>query len=235
MPRIYLPLALGALFTVMSLPVLSQIYTWKDANGNTIYSDRPHPDAKTIELRPTNTVQPPPTPSSAQNRDSQDNGSNGGQASGGNYRVLEIASPANDEAIRSNEGVLSLTVNTDPPLSSGHLMRVVMDGELREEAVAGNGQASQSLNLTDIDRGSHTLTAVVYDARGNVVQSTAAITVHVQRTSVNQPGRTGTNQAPRPGNPNPGSGSGSGNNSGGSTGGGTGSGVSTGGGSTTGN
>jgi len=27
-------------------------------------------------------------------------GSNGGQASGGNYRVLEIASPANDEAIR---------------------------------------------------------------------------------------------------------------------------------------
>lgn len=206
MPRIHLPLALGALCALMSIPALAQIYTWKDANGNTIYSDRPHPDAKTIELQPTNTVQPPRPPASAQGNARTANDSNNGQASARNYRVLEIASPADDEAIRSNEGILSVTVNTDPPLSSGHLMRVVLNGELREEAVAGNGQASQRLTLSEIDRGSHTLAAVIYDARGNVVQSTAAITVHLQRTSVNQPGRTGANQAPRPGNPNPGSG-----------------------------
>ncbi|WP_339650200.1 DUF4124 domain-containing protein [Halopseudomonas pelagia] len=203
MPRIYLPLALGALFALMSIPAAAQIYTWKDANGNTIYSDRPHPDAKTVELRPTNTVQPPP---SVQRNDVAAEGSDNGQAAGGYYRVLKIASPSDDEAIRSNEGTLSLTVNTDPPLSSGHLLRAVMNGELREEAVAGNGQPSQRLNLIGIDRGSHTLTAVVYDARGNVVQSTATITVHLQRTSVNQPGRTGSNQAPRPGTPNPGAG-----------------------------
>ncbi|MBQ0743705.1 MAG: DUF4124 domain-containing protein [Pseudomonas sp.] len=211
MPRSYLSLALGALLSLASVSALAQIYTWKDADGNTIYSDRPHPNAKTIELQPTNTVQPPANPQASQGNNASGNGNDDRQSSGRSYRDLQIASPANDEAIRSNEGTLSVTVNTDPPLSSGHLMRVVMDGELREEAVAGNGQATQTLNLNNIDRGSHTLAAVVYDARGNVVQSTAAITVHIQRTSVNQPGRTGSNQAPRPGNPNPGGG-----NSGGS-------------------
>lgn len=213
MPRIYLPLALGALLTLISASALAQIYTWKDADGNTIYSDRPHPDAKTIELRPTNTVQPPPNPQSSQGDNMSANDSGDQQDSGRSYRSLAIASPTDDETIRSNEGTLSLTVNTDPPLSSGHLMRVVMDGELREEAVAGNGQATQTLNLSNIDRGSHTVAAVVYDARGNVVQSTPPITVHLQRTSVNQPGRTGTNQAPRPGNPNPGAGAGGGSGS----------------------
>lgn len=207
-PRRYLPLALGALFSVISLPALAQIYTWKDANGNTIYSDQPHPDAKIIDLPATNTVQPPAPRSAAHSNDASRAGTASGQTADGQYRVLEIASPADDEAIRNNEGTLSLTVNTEPPLSSGHLMRVLMDGELREEALAGNGQPSQRLNLSDIDRGSHTLTAVIYDARGNLVQSSPAITVHLQRTSVNQPGRSGANQAPRPGNPNPGGGSG---------------------------
>lgn len=214
MPRFYPSLALGALLTLTSVSALAQIYTWKDADGNTIYSDRPHPGAETIELRPTNTVEPPANPQSSQNDNMASGDGDEQQDSGRSYRSLEIASPANDEAIRSNEGTLSLTVNTDPPLSSGHLMRVVMDGELREEAVAGNGQATQTLNLSNIDRGSHTIAAVVYDARGNVVQSTPAITVHLQRTSVNQPGRTGTNQAPRPGNPNPGAGPGTGSGGG---------------------
>lgn len=197
MSRRYLPLALGALLSVISLPLLAQIYTWKDANGNTIYSDQPHPDAKIVELPATNTVQPPAAPSSARSNDSSRSRRASEQTPGGYYRVLEIASPADDEAIRNNEGSLSLTVNTDPPLSSGHLMRVLMDGELREEALAGNGQPSQRLNLSGIERGSHTLTAVIYDARGNVLQSSPAITVHLQRTSVNQPGRSGANQAPR--------------------------------------
>lgn len=204
MPCRYLPLALGALFSVISLPALAQIYTWKDANGNTIYSDQPHPDATIIELPATNTVQPPAMPASAQSNDASSARNGSGQTAGGHYRVLTIARPSDAEAIRSNEGTLGLTVNTDPPLSSGHLMRVLMDGELRDEAVAGNGQPSQRLNLSGIDRGSHTLTAVIYDARGNLLQSSPAITVHLQRTSVNQPGRSGANQAPRPGTSNPG-------------------------------
>lgn len=212
MPRIPLSLALGALLSIAALPALAQIYTWKDADGNTIYSDRPHPDAKTIELRPTNTVQPPPSSTSSQSSSASE--SSGAEIAQGRYRVLDITSPANDESLRSNEGTINLTINTDPPLASGHLLRVLMDGSLREEAVAGNGQPTQRLSLTNVDRGTHTLRAVVQDARGNVVQASGDVTVHIQRTSVNQPGRTGANQAPRPGNPNPGSGSGGGGGSG---------------------
>lgn len=201
MPRIYFPLALSALCAIMSLPVLAQIYTWKNADGNTIYSDRPHPDAKTIELKPTNTVQPPPNPQTSPSNNASSSASDNGQASGRSFRSLQIINPADEEAIRSNDGTLSLTVNTDPPLSSGHRMRIMIDGELREEAVLGNGQSTQTLNLSNIDRGSHKITAVVYDAQGNPVQSSPGITVHLKRTSVNQPGRTGANQAPRPGQP----------------------------------
>ena len=70
------------------------------------------------------------------------------------------------------------------------------------------------MTVQNIDRGSHEVAAVVVDARGQEVQRTAPITVHLQRTSLNQPARGGANQAPRapaapraPNVPRPGSGS----------------------------
>lgn len=190
-------------------PVSAQIYSWTDAEGNRVYSDQPRSGASTVELKPTNVVEPPPTANASrreQNSSQQPSASN-------SYQQLSITNPAHDSSIRSNEGDLTLTVVTDPPLSGSHLLRVSIDGTLSQTGVPGSGAATHQLTIHNVDRGSHELSAVVVDARGEELQRSAPITVHLQRTSLNQPSRGGANQAPRapaapraPNVPRPGSG-----------------------------
>lgn len=199
MLRTHVCWALAALLVSLASLANAQIYTWTDEDGNKVYSDQPNPNARQVDLPPTNTLETtlPRMPESSQNQDD----SNGGQPGSG-YNTLQITSPGHDEAIRANDGIVTLVINTTPALSPGHILRACVDGEMRQAAVAGNGQSTQRLTLSELDRGSHDIVAVVTNTQGEVVQRSDGITVHVQRTSVLQPGRTGPNtapQAPRPG------------------------------------
>lgn len=210
MLRLHLCWALGVLLVSLAGLASAQIYTWTDENGNTIYSDQPHPNSRQIDLPETNTLETvvPEMPTSAQ----QSQGANQDQEGqpSRSYNTLQIASPDDEEAVRANDGNVTLVVNTEPPLAPGHILRASVDGEMRQEAVAGNGQSTQRLSLSELDRGSHDIVAVVTNTRGEEVQRSQGITVHVQRTSVLQPGRTGPNAAPQapvisaPGNAAPG-------------------------------
>lgn len=207
MPRLLLPLL--CLCLLLAGPAGAQIYSWTDADGNRVYSDQPRPGASTIELKPTNVVEPTPAPPASSRGSTQ-----GDRPSGPVYQRLMITDPAHDTALRSNEGDLTLTVVTEPPLSGSHLLKVSIDGQLSQTGVPGSGAEVHQLTVHNIDRGSHEVAAVVVDARGQEVQRTAPITVHLQRTSLNQPARGGANQAPRapaapraPNVPRPGSGS----------------------------
>ena len=190
-------------------PASAQIHSWTDAEGNRVYSDQPRSGASTVELTPTNVVEPPPTANAS--RREQDSSQ---QPSASNsYQQLSITNPAHDSSIRSNEGELTLTVVTDPPLSGSHLLRISIDGTLSQTGVPGSGAATHQLTIHNVDRGSHELSAVGVDARGEELQRSPPITVHLQRTSLNQPARGGANQAPRapaapraPNVPRPGSG-----------------------------
>ena len=182
---------LGILLIALAGLAHAQIYKWTDDQGNTIYSDQPHPNSSQVELPPTNTLETnvPQMPASQTGSSSQ-NSDRQGQLSNG-YNTLQITSPGDDEAIRANDGNVTLVINTEPPLSPGHILRASVDGQLRQEAVAGNGQSTQRLTLSELDRGSHDIVAVVTNTRGEEVDRSPGITVHVQRTSVLQPGQIG--------------------------------------------
>lgn len=208
MLRLLLPLlcALG----LFAGSATAQIYSTVDADGNRVFSDQPGPGASKVELAPTNVI--PRTPTTTYNRDA----SEADDRSSGNelvYQQLRITSPAHDSSLRSNEGNLSVTVVTDPPLSGNHLLKLSIDGVLSQTGVPGTGAGTHQLTAHNIDRGTHELAAVVVDARGGELQRSPSITVHLQRTSLNQPARGGANQAPRapaapraPNVPRPGSG-----------------------------
>ncbi|MEH6388739.1 DUF4124 domain-containing protein [Pseudomonas profundi] len=174
----------------------AQVYSWTDENGNRVFSDQPHPKADSIDLGPVNTIEPP-SPSAMEWQNDRDRSQTSGQQSQTVYQRLAITSPTHDQAVRANDGTLSLTVETNPPLSGNHLLRAEVDGKLAEEAVPGNGNAAHQLQINELDRGSHTVTAVVVNARGEIIQRSDPLRIHIQRTSLNQPGRANANQAPR--------------------------------------
>ncbi|WP_304640091.1 DUF4124 domain-containing protein [Pseudomonas sp.] len=179
--------------TLLSASLSAGVYTWTDAEGNRVFSDQPRPGSTEVQVGPTNTVETPPP---AQfNRPASQPERQGAEEPA--YRRLAITNRQDDEAVRANDGQLTLTVETDPPLSRSHLLRAEIDGQPASVPVPGNGANLHQLLLTNIDRGTHSISAVVVNARGEVVQRTAPLEIHVQRTSLNQPGRTGPNQAPR--------------------------------------
>ncbi|QJD60060.1 DUF4124 domain-containing protein [Pseudomonas sp. gcc21] len=175
----------------------AQVFSWTDENGNRVFSDQPHPDADSIDLGPVNTIEPPPASTMEWQENDRDPSRSSGQQSQIAYQRLAITSPGNDQAVRANDGTLSLTVETDPPLSGNHLLRAEVDGSLASEPVPGNGNATHQLQLNELDRGSHAITAVVVNVRGEVIQRSKPLQIHIQRTSLNQPGRASANQAPR--------------------------------------
>ncbi|HDZ56849.1 MAG TPA: DUF4124 domain-containing protein [Pseudomonas xinjiangensis] len=194
--RISRTLGLCALLALASSPLWGQVYTWKDAQGNRVYSDQPHPDAESVELEPVNTIEPPPPSVMRAQRESE--ASDAGQAQSQDiYQRLAITAPDNDQAIRANDGNVTLTVAVEPALGRNHLLRAEIDGEASSSAVPGSGQNVVKLTLGNIDRGTHSVSAVVVNAQGDTVQRSSPIKLHVQRTSLNQPARGGANQAPQ--------------------------------------
>lgn len=93
------------------------------------------------------------------------------------YTSLTITDPANDAAIRSNSGDVSVAVSVAPALSAKHTLVLLVDGQAMGEYADG------AFALSNVDRGSHTLTAQVLDENGEELMSSEPVVFHLQRFS----------------------------------------------------
>ena len=94
---------------------------------------------------------------------------------------LQIVSPEDDKTIRANDGNLTVNIQIRPALSQkrGDMIQLRMD-----DRPYGLPNAGLSFNLANIDRGTHTLSAVVMNAKGEELAQSAVIKFHLQRNSV---------------------------------------------------
>jgi len=169
-----LAVALCLLFSV-SQTVLAQVYTYIDANGNRVFTDQPHRNAKKVEIAPTNRVdQPTKAPSRA---------SKAKPAASPifHYQLLRILAPEPDSTIRDIEGNLNVTVSNDPELQPDHLYRLLLDSK-----PYGEPTRSPVFPLTNIDRGTHQLSVEIIDQYGRVLERTPNQPFHLVRISLAQ-------------------------------------------------
>ena len=167
------PLLLLLLLSFVS-PVMAQIYKYTDAAGNTAYSNQP-PDgvkAEPVELPPLNSVEPqaPVAPPADNARREQPVAA---------YEVLELTNLPTSEALRANNGTFTVKVLIKPRLQGPHLFRLLLDDQ-----PYGQPGNVPSLQLVNIDRGTHNLAVQVIDGE-SVVQQSPSVTFTVQR--VHQP------------------------------------------------
>lgn len=165
-----------SLLALLSTGALAEIYRYTDANGKTVFTDRPPAgDATPIELPPANTVEmkvPEPTPHAE--------GSEPGEPRAP-YRTLSVGGIPQGEALRANAGVITLTAQLDPPLRRGHLLRFLFDGEPVAEA-----STATMLQLQDVDRGEHSVQLEVLSGE-RVIQRSAIEQFTVQRVHLGSP------------------------------------------------
>ncbi|MBK3805701.1 DUF4124 domain-containing protein [Stutzerimonas stutzeri] len=158
-----------------ALPALGGIYSYTDAEGNRVFTDRPSGQAvEEVQLMPSNSMasQPTPAPRAVQPPKQQ--------AAAIRYQ-LQILSPAADEAIRNNAGTVSVTVEAEPALQPGHFYQLLLDGE-----PFGAPGEQTSFQLSNVDRGTHQLAVAVVDAQERVLQQSESRSFHLIRTSLAQ-------------------------------------------------
>lgn len=178
----------------ISLPLSAEVYRSVDEDGNVIFSDQPSPGAEEIKIDSIQTVDAPPVKSSTT-----------GDASGGKkddtenaYTSVAIQSPGSGEAISANDGNITVSVSVSPQLNVriGHKVVIYLDG-----SEAGRG-ISMQYDLTNLDRGTHSLAAAVVDDNGSEMIRSAPISFTIHRHSVQHKppatGPTGGKPSPNP-------------------------------------
>ncbi len=167
------------LLLLLALPVVAGIYKSIGPEGQVIYSDHPVQGAKEVSVDPVQTYTPPPLPKESL-PDKAKPVEPAPESTG--YQNFSIAQPSDSETIWSNEGIVPVALSLQPALKPGDEFQLLLD----DHQVIARGRLS-TVQLQNIDRGTHRLHAIIVDASGKEVARTSTTTFHLRRTIATRP------------------------------------------------
>jgi uncharacterized protein DUF4124 len=172
------------LFTLMSLGLISigcapalaaTVYKWVDEDGVVHYSDQPHANAQKIQVQQAQTYKALPADTGAARAPPS-------AATASPYQGCAVVSPQN-ESTYANVDSLTVVVQTDPGLRPGDQIFVTYDGQ----PLNGTSATGGTFAISPVDRGTHTLAAVVRSADGSVLCQAPGVTFYVHQPSAQNP------------------------------------------------
>jgi hypothetical protein len=167
------------LFTLMSVAsavaLSATVYKWVDENGVTHYSDQPHENAEKVQIKQPQTYSAGPIP--------------GAQASSApasrqadNTYTCTVTQPTTDQTFPNTTSV-TVAATFSPQPHSGDQSFLLLDGARIPSFPQGGG----SLTIDPIDRGQHSLQAVVQDSSGKMLCQSTSVSFTVLQPSLLNP------------------------------------------------
>lgn len=174
-------LGVVAALVINPMAIGAEAFKCKGPKGETVFSDTPCGDGKTIELKEVPTVEITPVqplaPLPASKKSTMER-----------YDI-SFSSPAPDAVLRDNEGSLNVAINIKPALGPDSHIQLKVNGSPH----GGPGRQT-SWQLSDLERGVHTLQVEVLNHKGSVVASAqTSFTLH--KASANHPGLSSNSPA----------------------------------------
>jgi hypothetical protein len=162
----------------------AETWKWKDANGVVHYSDKPVQGAERISVLPPKPSISVAKPAAAEPRaagaaNPESNPAN--QPAIVPYTRCVITSPDSEETFNAVNAV-AVSMLLEPALQEGHHIEVQLNGNVVKEWP----QTATSHTLTNLERGSYTVSSKVLDSFGGAVCSGPAITFYVRLPTVPQ-------------------------------------------------
>ncbi|MCP3671109.1 MAG: DUF4124 domain-containing protein [Gammaproteobacteria bacterium] len=157
------------------------IYKYVDANGKVHYSGKKQNGSEEVNLPPTSTYSAPAFTREAVNEEENEDKPEKKQ----DYTAISIVQPKINEALRSNNGNVQVMIDLKPGLATGDTITIYIDGK---ELIKNSVQTSITFN--NLDRGSHTLKATVFNKDGIAVISSKSIIFHLLRASIISPAKS---------------------------------------------
>lgn len=160
------------------LPVSATAATYKcvDDQGKTEYSDIPCPGGEEVKLPALSTFDAPAVPQRGPSADEDV------EEEITNYSV-SITTPEHESSFWSNEGSVNVNIGVEPQLGEGDQLILYVDGAPSLDSPLGGN----STTLTGLERGTHSLRAVVQDASGKQLSSSSVVQIHINQRSVIRP------------------------------------------------
>ena len=163
------------LLLAMTHTANAEIYRWLNDNGEVVYSDQPnHSQAEKVTVSPASFYQAPRDWATEDTTTVNEDDSNTIP-----YNV-QIMAPVNDESFWANNGNVQVNVAVDPVLNQqrGDKLVLMLDGQVVEEL-----SSQTSIVLTNLPRGTHSLSAYIVAASGERVSEPYQISFHLHRAS----------------------------------------------------
>jgi hypothetical protein len=167
-----------------------ELWTWRDANGVVHFSDTPGPGAKRVDLVVTGppsggaTAQAPATASAAAQPPT---------APATTYTLLEIWQPENGASFFDANATVNVRIRTEPAVAEGDSLQLYLDGTRIEGADSG-----LDYTLENLDRGAHSITATIRDARGNEKIRSQPVVFYMKQNTIIAPRAVGPGVRPVP-------------------------------------
>ncbi|MEJ2608612.1 MAG: DUF4124 domain-containing protein [Candidatus Thiodiazotropha sp.] len=156
---------------LLSQPLLARdVYKWTTEEGEVVYSENYQPGAERIQVIDKKK-------SISLDLDKLD--SEAQAAANGEYTDFSIVQPGDKETIRTDGGTVSVGISLSPPLASGHVIHLYVDGTKLSSDIT-----TTQMVLEKLSRGTHTLNAKVIDAKGNTVKESGNISFHLRQALV---------------------------------------------------
>lgn len=150
------------------------VYKWVDAHGVIHYSDHPHAGSKKLRILGAQTFSSLPAPAEPSSAPSSQEAAPGSRG----YRSCTIADPGEQQMLMNVYRTTAL-VRTDPPLRPGNRIRLFFDGR----QLPGRGPSF----TFRVNRGKHTVSAVVVGRFGQILCETSTVTFYVHQPSILNP------------------------------------------------
>lgn len=177
-------LMLGVLLTGSA--AAQTVYESKDSKGR-VFSDRPSPGSKAVELRPLNVIEPVPTAPAASKAAAEEARPGAAPA----YRSLSVAFPEAGGSVAVNNATFEVRVSIDPPLQvgKGHAFMLRLDGR----TVPGRYTANEMMvppeffgDVVPAGAQRHVLEVSVIDAQGASILTAAPVDFQTRFVNVLQ-------------------------------------------------
>jgi len=99
------------------------------------------------------------------------------------YTSINILQPEAGGTVRSNDGKVPVSIALEPALQQGHSVRLLLDGQ----AISG-GFDALAIELSGVERGTHSLQASVVDLGGQRLIESSTVRFTLRKMGLNDPG-----------------------------------------------
>lgn len=175
---------LAVLLSLISILCCAAIYIQTDKNGNTVFSDTPiGPDARIVVVPEVNQLSSPSakaapagtptTQSTTAIEETATESTTPQKTERKPYVQFDFTSPVDQETIQ-NQPTVKVTMQVAPPLQPGDTIQIYLDGN-----PWGISRPSTHFEFTAPYRGTHHLSAKIFDSDRNVLKQTNSITIFV--------------------------------------------------------